>query len=78
MGDKRAKKERREMRELFGPLQPVAEQALEEANGNMNHFLKWAAMAAMIKKLSPEIPVEHLLPSALEKTIQKYHPDLLS
>ena len=78
MSGKKAKQRRREIRNLFGPLKSVTERALQEANGNVDLFLKWAAMASVIKKMNPDIPVDQLLPSSLENTIQKYNPELLS
>jgi hypothetical protein len=78
MSGKKAKHSRREIRELFGPLQSIAGKALEEANGNFELFSKWAAMAAVIKKINPDIPVDQLLPSSLETTVRKYNPELLN
>jgi hypothetical protein len=77
MSGKRAKQERKALRELIGPLVPVMEQALNEMHGDASLLTKWVAMASVIKQLNPDIPLEQLLPNSLENTIGKYNPDLL-
>lgn len=77
MSEKKTKQSRRELSKLIGPLQPIDERVFQEADGNPDLFAKWVAMAAAIKSINPDIPVDLLLPSQLEATVKKYNPELL-
>lgn len=57
------------MDELFKPLLPLREQALDQLDGNEDNFYEWAVLAASTHHLRPEVPMSKLLPDQLDDTI---------
>ena len=70
MGQKKIKQERFLMKQLE-KLTPIREQAFIELEGDTDLLAKWASIALGVHITDPLIPLEHLLPNQLDKTLDR-------
>lgn len=76
MSHKKAKQQRRFLRNLLNQLNPIADRALEEVNGNFDMYDKWASVAIGARLLSPQTPLEEFLPNRLDETLSRIRSDM--
>lgn len=69
MSHKQAKRARQRLRALLAELDPIAEPARAELQDE-EEFALWAKFALAVRELSPNKPLEELLPSKLEASIR--------
>ncbi|MBF0442813.1 MAG: hypothetical protein HQK54_12985 [Oligoflexales bacterium] len=63
-------KRARSLNKQLQSLKPIVKEAYEEI-GDENVFKKWAVMAAAIKQEYSEVTLNELLPSRIDKTVEK-------